>query len=406
MSARRVLGACVRFKGVHNLIPAPRAVSRWQGRSPAVLKPTSCRHQAASARAHSTAPASALAGVEAREADGTLVVSWSDGAAAGFHAEWLRDHCQCAGCFDHRTLQRRTDIAAWGDADGRPCSHLSAAQVHDAEDAAGVMVDGPGAAAASMELQEAAAAAVARGGTNFVTATVGGGAAAHRVVLSGSFLRRHAYWPVNDAAKRAGFDTGAWERDAEDMRKALPLESFGADSFAAGAGLPSLTVEELKSAENGVFRLLRDLHVHGIVAVTGVAPTVEATEEVVRCISFPSATLYGSGMWLTEIRDGGDIDTAYTADGLPPHTDGTYFGDMPGKRRRRSSTCSSSADTPGRAQQECKCSILSLTTFHGERHCSLMGCGCARFCGSTIPRRLSSSRLPLCRSASETTLTT
>jgi alpha-ketoglutarate-dependent taurine dioxygenase len=73
--------------------------------------------------------------------------------------------------------------------------------------------------------------------------------------------------------------------------------------------------------------MLRD---YGFVCLEGVPATMEATEQASRRVSFLRETLYGPGMWRTEVRAGGGNDTAYTGIPLPVHNDGCYWADPPG----------------------------------------------------------------------------
>jgi trimethyllysine dioxygenase len=73
--------------------------------------------------------------------------------------------------------------------------------------------------------------------------------------------------------------------------------------------------------------MLRD---YGFFRIEGVEPTVEATQECCEKIAFLRETLYGAGMWKTEILADGGNDTAYTVLPLNGHTDGNYMADTPG----------------------------------------------------------------------------
>jgi alpha-ketoglutarate-dependent taurine dioxygenase len=69
----------------------------------------------------------------------------------------------------------------------------------------------------------------------------------------------------------------------------------------------------------------------GYLLVGGVHPSEEATHAVAKALfGRAQQTLYGQGMWRTEVRPAGGNDTAYTAEALPLHMDGCYMGDQPG----------------------------------------------------------------------------
>mmetsp|Transcript_15210 Transcript_15210/g.52843 ORF Transcript_15210/g.52843 Transcript_15210/m.52843 type:complete len:515 (-) Transcript_15210:113-1657(-) len=291
---------------------------------------TPAPHRATHTSAAAT-PTPAVTGAELTGDDGVVLLQWADGVAARFHAEWLRDHCQCPACWDHRTTQRRISLHEWSMPEGSVAgAGVTGVRVSGSE-AVGEVVErsAAGVAGVHASLRLAATEEIARQGGGVVEATVPGRDGAHTVVLAGGHLRQHAYWPANDAAVASGMGAGSWARDKADLREALPRRAFRGGDFDGGRALPSVTLEELQG-RRGLFKLLRDIHVHGVGTVTGVPLSEEATEAVVRRVAFPAASLYSQGMWVTEIRPDSDNDTAYTADDLPPHTDGTYLGDMPG----------------------------------------------------------------------------
>jgi len=77
-------------------------------------------------------------------------------------------------------------------------------------------------------------------------------------------------------------------------------------------------------------RLVRD---EGFVRVDGVPATEAATEAALRRIAPPLATIYGEGMWRTEVLpldDSKNTDTAFGRAALAPHTDGCYMHSPPG----------------------------------------------------------------------------
>lgn len=80
----------------------------------------------------------------------------------------------------------------------------------------------------------------------------------------------------------------------------------------------------------GLHRALALLHAYGFVRVEGVPASEAATEAACRRVGALRGTLYGEGMWRTEVLPGGGNDTAYSTVALPAHVDGCYMGDPPG----------------------------------------------------------------------------
>lgn len=74
---------------------------------------------------------------------------------------------------------------------------------------------------------------------------------------------------------------------------------------------------------------LQAIHVHGFSLVSGIPPEVSATEQLVRRIAPPLDTIFGT-MWTVESGSTDHADSAYSSEGLEPHTDGTYVHDAPG----------------------------------------------------------------------------
>jgi len=81
-------------------------------------------------------------------------------------------------------------------------------------------------------------------------------------------------------------------------------------------------------AEEGVLRWLNNVHEFGFCFVSGVDVTPQRTEQVIRRIAHIRETHYG-GFWdFTANMSHGDL--AYSTEGLPAHTDTTYFTDPAG----------------------------------------------------------------------------
>lgn len=79
-------------------------------------------------------------------------------------------------------------------------------------------------------------------------------------------------------------------------------------------------------SDEGVLDWLKKIYRFGFAFVDGCPPTPEATEELIRRISFIRETHYG-GFWdfTADLAHG---DTAYTNIELGSHTDTTYFSDV------------------------------------------------------------------------------
>jgi alpha-ketoglutarate-dependent taurine dioxygenase len=237
--------------------------------------------------------------------------------SARFHGVWLRDHCRCPSCTHPVTLQR---VRA---ADDLPSPTLAGDSVR--------LLDG--------------------GSRVAVTWPEG-----HESVFESAWLRRHAYWPVCGTGKGttplAAPPPQAPAPTAAPPSSPLPSPS-SPSSFGAGEydpvldtrtrvvwdsstlpPLPSLSVPapDFLASDDALLRALRTLRDVGFFLVTGVEPTVAATETVCRRVGFLRETLYGPGMWTTHVApDPSRIsDTAFTAAALPPHTDGNYLQDPPG----------------------------------------------------------------------------
>ncbi|GAA5888651.1 hypothetical protein JCM6882_009032 [Rhodosporidiobolus microsporus] len=88
---------------------------------------------------------------------------------------------------------------------------------------------------------------------------------------------------------------------------------------------PTIEYARVMESEEGVFEWLRLIDIYGFSLVSGIPPTPEATEELIRRIAFIRETHYG-GFWdFTANLEHGDL--AYSDVRLEAHTDTTYFTD-------------------------------------------------------------------------------
>lgn len=109
----------------------------------------------------------------------------------------------------------------------------------------------------------------------------------------------------------------AWGRD-------LPL-GLGSPVCFPGSALEN-------PAAAGAHRCLASLREFGVLFLTGMPSTKDATRALVAPIGAPQRTFYGE-MWSTRSEEAsapGTQDTAYLNVAIKPHTDGTYFRDPPG----------------------------------------------------------------------------
>ena len=313
-----------------------------------------------------SAPATAIASL-ARE-DSALGVVWGDGTAARFPWVWLRDHC-------------RTGARAWNAA-----THQRADATLDA-----VPADLAPAGASSVTLTEAGAVRVAWPADEADARTAehaqGGGAdaAPHASVFDPDWLRRHCAhdqnWtppvPVPAPPPRVRWDRATLRAAAVAEREAaavvereqgqgqgqgataaaaaaaaggafrLPLDPAAGVRFAdvvpsnhsaaeaeAGAGAEGAT-----DADAPLLAWL-DGHVRafgfGVLRGAPVGTEAEAQASLAALVArlgHVKHTLYG-GTWDVETKpeDGAlhHNDSAYGCGALEPHTDGTYWEEMPG----------------------------------------------------------------------------
>lgn len=93
-----------------------------------------------------------------------------------------------------------------------------------------------------------------------------------------------------------------------------------------GTSPPTVAYDAVMNTDQGVLDWLKKIYRFGFAFVDGCPPTPEATEGLIRRISFIRETHYG-GFWdfTADLAHG---DTAYTNIELGSHTDTTYFSDV------------------------------------------------------------------------------
>lgn len=88
---------------------------------------------------------------------------------------------------------------------------------------------------------------------------------------------------------------------------------------------PTTSYEAITRSTAGLAQWLSQIRIYGFAFVSGVPPTPEATESLLKKIAFIRPTQYG-GFW-DFTSEPKPTDTAYTNLGLANHTDSTYFTD-------------------------------------------------------------------------------
>ena len=103
--------------------------------------------------------------------------------------------------------------------------------------------------------------------------------------------------------------------------------------FRACAEVPEVAHAAWMRDDAALLLGLKHLRDVGLVRVEGVPVTESATEEALRRIAEPLATIYGRSLWRTEVLPSADprnTDSAFSRAFLPPHTDGCYMSSPPG----------------------------------------------------------------------------
>ncbi|KAK4047389.1 hypothetical protein OIV83_005436 [Microbotryomycetes sp. JL201] len=204
--------------------------------------------------------------------DKTLTVRMPTGEETTFHYLWLRDHCREPRSFHPATKQRLVDTYLLP-RNLRPSNVMSSSS--------GLTVSWP---------------------------NVPGSGESYDSFFPWSFLLEQSYAP------------------------ALPGEISKDDrvlwTSAIRDSLPVVAYDEVMTTERGVYEWLNRIHVFGFSLVSGIPPTPEATEQLIRRIAFIRETHYG-GFWdfTADLKHG---DLAYSDVLLQAHTDTTYFTDSCG----------------------------------------------------------------------------
>lgn len=200
--------------------------------------------------------------------DGEVEVSWRDGSSRSrFSLFWLRDHCHSKESLNPDTLQRQVDTFR-------------------------IPVD---IAPATIEIGE-----------------------------GGRILRIVWKHDASTSILPAAF---LWSIAQNDGRDRAPRRHLW-DRAELGQNFPSVSHADIMSSDEGLLRWLSTVEEYGFALATGVPPTLEATEQLVKRIGYVRETIFG-GMW-DFTANLAFKDTAYTSAAIGPHTDGTYSIDSPG----------------------------------------------------------------------------
>lgn len=297
-------------RGLHIAFPfrptrlSPRALSSISAATAAALTSTTS----------ATAPPQLRSTSVSRDGRGgaLVFVRFSDGTACRFHGVWLRDHCPCAQC-RHPLTQQRLHATHLIPVDLAPSS---------------VGVDAEG------RVTVAWPALPAPSGGALASEAAASVPTTHESVFDAAWLRAHAYWRVDggaDGGAPPALISGAPDA-ALDFSRVSPWRGDAWGARGTPRAFPSVSHDEWMRSDAAVLRGLRALRDVGFVCVEGVPATEAATGAAASRVCMMRETVYGAGVWRTEVRvDPRAVqDTAYTRLPLPAHTDGCYWADPPG----------------------------------------------------------------------------
>ncbi|GAA5995873.1 hypothetical protein JCM5350_007968 [Sporobolomyces pararoseus] len=206
------------------------------------------------------------------EKNGRVQIKLPDGTSTSFSPVWLRDHCREERSYHPATRQKLVDTC-------KIPTDLQPKEV--TSDERGIYVAWP---ESSFE-------------------------SSYRSFYPWAFLVENSYNPAllsNRELARTDSSKILWTSDISNR-------------------LPTVTYEEVMESEKGVFEWLKRIDTFGFSFCSGIPPTPEATEKLIRRIAFIRETHYG-GFWdFTANLEHGDL--AYSDVRLEAHTDTTYFTD-------------------------------------------------------------------------------
>lgn len=210
-----------------------------------------------------------------------LIIDFNTGTALRYPSFWLRDHCPCSECQHPSTHQRQLDTFAID-----PEIKVSAVQ----STSEGLEVEWP----APDQQQQ------------------------HRSVYPWEWLSSHPPF-IQAQAGKATLPRPPAQRQWQHV-----------SPTSSPSSLPRVDYSSITSpsSNEGLTSFLSSIHTFGLCFIPNTPPTPEATQSLIERIAHIRPTHYG-GFW-DFTSEPNPIDTAYTNDFLPPHTDTTYFTDPAG----------------------------------------------------------------------------
>jgi trimethyllysine dioxygenase len=211
-----------------------------------------------------------------------IIVDFNTGTALRYPSFWLRDHCPCPTCAHSSTRQRQLDTFSID-----PDIKVSNAQ----STPEGLEIIWPASGSQPADKD------------------------GHRSVYDWEWLQTHP--PFMQAG---GTDS---------IKSTLPQRQW-THVAPSTASLPRVPYESIMSttSTDGLKTFLQTIHTLGFCFIPRTPADPESTQSLVERIAHIRPTHYG-GFWdFTSLPN--PIDTAYTDDYLPPHTDNTYFTDPAG----------------------------------------------------------------------------
>lgn len=212
-----------------------------------------------------------------------VIVDFNTGTALRYPSFWLRDHCPCTDCQHPSTHQRQLDTFTIN-------PEIKVSSVRSTP--SGLEVVWPHAQAETQ----------------------------HTSVYPWDWLAAHP--PFLQASLKTD--------SAPNTRPPPQRQWTHVAPSAAPTNLPRVSYDAIMNTPDtdGLKRFLQNIQTYGLCFMPDTPATPEATQTLVERIAHIRATHYG-GFWdfTSEVNP---IDTAYTNDPLPPHTDTTYFTDPAG----------------------------------------------------------------------------
>lgn len=150
------------------------------------------------------------------------------------------------------------------------------------------------------------------------------------VWISDDFDQVQIDWPNSQSTTIT--DTvfaGATRRTLESRELGSSQPRILWDKDSPLSALPSVSYESVMHDDAGILEWLEQIAVYGFSVIEGIPSTQEASEAIARRIGRIQETIFGR-MWMlsAELKD--HDDSAYSTQGLEPHTDSSYYHDAPG----------------------------------------------------------------------------